>query len=107
MAWGWLSVGARVWRRRKEKTISLSARWAAISRTLHLRGAGRALICAPERSGGESVEARGRGGEDGDGSWPLRYLAYGFSSMWRKYHGGRGRGLIPPSIRVWPCSHGS
>ena len=41
---GLIEFGARVWRRRKEKTISQSARWATISRMLHLRGAGRVLI---------------------------------------------------------------
>ena len=49
MAWGWLSEGARVWRRRKEKTISQSARWAAISRMLHLRGAGQVSTWAMVR----------------------------------------------------------
>src|ERR1700722_8402636 len=75
---------ARVWRRRKAKAISQSARWQTISAGDHLPGAGGsadlsapiiwsllAISCEVE----ERMASRGR---------PSRYLAYGLSSVIEK-----------------------
>ena len=71
---GLVERGGEVWRRRKEKTSSQSARWAAISRMLHLRGAGRCVDLSVGEVGGECVDACGGGGEHGDGVLAVKEL---------------------------------
>src|ERR1700685_4227163 len=70
---------ARVWRRRKAKTISQSARWLTISAALHLPRTGGTIARSAPITSRYVAMAFGVAGRMVSGGWPARNFSYGLS----------------------------